>query len=80
MVQRVGGGWRIVAGESVIGGGSTPDRSLATWLMVSETVSAGRLRLNDPPVIARVEDDRVVIDLRTVLPEEEAALAKALAD
>ena len=68
----------IEAGESVIGGGSTPDRSLPTWLIVSTKVTAAALRANNPPVIARVEHDRVLIDLRTVLPEEEDALVQAL--
>jgi L-seryl-tRNA(Ser) seleniumtransferase len=76
-------------GESVIGGGSTPDQSLPTWLVTISTVrcSAQDLagRLHDsvspdyPPVIARVEDDRLVIDLRTVFPEQEWLVVKALA-
>ena len=55
--------------------------SMATWLIVldqaaNKTESA--LRNNNPPIIARVERDRVLLDLRTVLPEEEPALAQAL--
>jgi L-seryl-tRNA(Ser) seleniumtransferase len=73
---------RVEAGESVIGGGSTPDRSLPTYLIVIEDEDAAaeerRLRANNPPVIARIERERVVIDLRTVLPEEEPALLQAL--
>ncbi|MCX6634827.1 MAG: L-seryl-tRNA(Sec) selenium transferase, partial [Acidobacteria bacterium] len=71
-----------VPGESVIGGGSTPDERLPTWLIVirAEKVSdfEQRLRQAEPPVIARVENNRLLIDLRTVLPEEEAALEAAL--
>jgi L-seryl-tRNA(Ser) seleniumtransferase len=36
------------------------------------------LRRSDPPVIARVEDGRTICDLRTVLPDQDASLAKAL--
>jgi L-seryl-tRNA(Ser) seleniumtransferase len=76
----------IVPGFSVIGGGSTPDQSLPTRLVAISTPrhSAAKLeeRLRRPergaPVIARIEDDRLVLDLRTVFPEEEAALAAAL--
>jgi L-seryl-tRNA(Ser) seleniumtransferase len=76
-----GGRWKVVAGESVAGGGSTPDQSLPTWLLEvqGDALAIERaLRLGLPPVIARIVDDRVVIDLRTVLPEQEAALAAAL--
>ena len=37
-----------------------------------------KLRAGDPPVIGRIEDDRLVLDLRTVLPEEEELLAQRL--
>jgi L-seryl-tRNA(Ser) seleniumtransferase len=76
----------IAPGFSVIGGGSTPDQSLPTRLVVVSTLrhSAEKLeeRLRRPergaPVIARIEDDRLVLDLRTVFAEEEAALAEVL--
>ena len=73
---------RIESGDSVIGGGSTPEQSIPTWLLaivVSDVRSAERrLRLGEPAVIARIEDDRLVIDLRTVFPDEEDALVMAL--
>jgi L-seryl-tRNA(Ser) seleniumtransferase len=73
---------RVEPGESVIGGGSTPAQSIATWLIVIEPKDVieaeKRLRSGDPPVIARIEDDRLLLDLRTVFPEEEAALERAL--
>ncbi len=73
---------RIESGTSVIGGGSTPDRSLATWLIVIEKENAAaegrRLRLNNPPIVTRIEGNRVVLDLRTVLPGEEDAIVQAL--
>jgi L-seryl-tRNA(Ser) seleniumtransferase len=71
----------IIPGRSVAGGGSTPDQTLPTWLLAMNTnaVAAERaLRLGDPPVIARIEDDRLVLDLRTVFPEEDDPLAKRL--
>jgi L-seryl-tRNA(Ser) seleniumtransferase len=39
---------------------------------------AARLRRSDPPIVARVEGDRVVLDLRTVLPEQDRLVAAAL--
>jgi L-seryl-tRNA(Ser) seleniumtransferase len=72
----------ILPGTSVIGGGATPQQSLATWLIALSGKDAvgteRRLRLGTPPVIARIEDDRVVLDLRTVLPAEEDELAAAV--
>jgi L-seryl-tRNA(Ser) seleniumtransferase len=73
-------------GFSVIGGGSTPDQQLPTKLIAlrSERHSAAALeeRLRSPelaiPVIARIEDARLVLDLRTVFPDEESALAAAI--
>ena len=63
------------------GGGSTPGQSLPTWLLAipgDAQAIEGRLRAFDPPIVARIEDDRVVIDLRTVFAEEEQLLVTAL--
>jgi L-seryl-tRNA(Ser) seleniumtransferase len=72
----------IAAGESVIGGGSTPAQSLPTWVIridAPDVVDLERnLRTGRPPVVARIEENRLVLDLRTVFPEEEEALAGAL--
>ncbi len=72
----------LVPGESVIGGGATPEQSIPTWLIALECADATecerRLRAYDPPVIARIEKDRLLLDLRTVFPEEEPGLAAAL--
>jgi len=73
-------------GFSVIGGGSTPDQQLPTHLISilsplhSATALETRLRkpASGPPVIARIEDDCVILDLRTVFPDEDAALAAAI--
>jgi L-seryl-tRNA(Ser) seleniumtransferase len=75
----------IIDGQSVIGGGAAPSSSLPTRLLaitcdaLSANEIAGHLRLSDPPVIARVEDGRVLLDLRTVFPEQDETVAKALA-
>jgi L-seryl-tRNA(Ser) seleniumtransferase len=72
----------ITEGESVIGGGATPEATLPTYLIVLDDADAvaeeRRLRANNPPIIARIEKDRVVLDLRTVFPEEEEALLQGL--
>jgi L-seryl-tRNA(Ser) seleniumtransferase len=77
----------IADGESLAGGGSTPAQWLPTKVIriKSRRYSASqmeqRLRRGPSatPVIARLEDDHLVIDLRTVFAEQEAALAEALA-
>ena len=72
----------IVEGRSLIGGGATPEQSLPTWLIALECPDAAgaerTLRTADPPIIARIENDRLLLDLRTVFREEEEALAAAL--
>lgn len=77
----------VVDGASLAGGGSTPTQSLPSKVIriASARYSATKLeqRLRRAPagisVIARVEDERLIIDLRTVLPEQEPLLAKTLA-
>jgi L-seryl-tRNA(Ser) seleniumtransferase len=73
---------QILPGKSVIGGGSTPEQSLDTWLISPEcerVVDAERLlRSGDPPVVARLENDRLLFDLRTVLREDEDDLGRRL--
>jgi len=77
----------IADGSSLVGGGSTPSQSLPSKIMriASARYSATKLeqRLRCAPaggsVIARVEDDRLVLDLRTVFPEQEPLLVKTLA-
>src|SRR5258705_13264830 len=71
-------------GRSLVGGGSTPAQSLPTRGIgfASARHSASelevRLRTGATPVVARIEEGRLLIDLRTVFPEQEAALAEAL--
>ena len=72
----------IIDGFSTIGGGSAPGSQLPTRL-VTLTLPAARLdaalRATRPPVIARIEDDRVVIDLRTVAPDDDERLRELIA-
>ncbi|HXB71400.1 MAG TPA: L-seryl-tRNA(Sec) selenium transferase [Candidatus Acidoferrales bacterium] len=84
----------IVPGESVIGGGATPEQAIPTWLIAVEcpdVMAVERmLRAGDPPavvpalvpalvpVVARIEDGKLILDLRTVFPAEEELLAGAL--
>ena len=71
-------------GESVIGGGAAPSATLPTRVLAitCEGLSAdelsARLRAYDPPIIARVEDGCVLLDLRTVFPEQDEIIASAL--
>jgi L-seryl-tRNA(Ser) seleniumtransferase len=72
----------ILEGSSLIGGGATPEQPLASWLIAvqcADVVQAERrCRLSDPPVIARIEDDRLLFDLRTVFPSEEEDLVRVI--
>ena len=69
----------VVAEQSPIGGGSLPGETRPTWaLRLPDDGLARRLRSGGPPVIARVVDDGVQLDPRTVLPEQESALLEAL--
>jgi len=75
----------IIDGESLLGGGAAPSSVLSTRLLAvtCEGLSAdelsARLRNSGPPIIARVEDGRILLDLRTVFPEQDSAIAAALA-
>lgn len=69
----------VTPGESTIGGGSLPAESLPTALIVLPAgVTARDLRACEPPVIGRTRDDRVVLDLRTVMPDQEDTLFRAV--
>ncbi|MBI3168024.1 MAG: L-seryl-tRNA(Sec) selenium transferase [Chloroflexi bacterium] len=72
----------VVQGESTVGGGSLPDESIPTYLLELNVKSADKflraLRKNNPPIIARTENDKVLLDPRTVFPEQEGALLVGL--
>jgi len=75
-----------IEGESTVGGGSLPGETLPTWLLAlnvdgmpgGATELARRLRQGTPSVVARVQDETVMLDPRTVLLAEEADLLKAV--
>ena len=78
----------VLKGLSTIGGGSLPGETLETWLLALECddLPGGaegvvtQLRQNSTPVIARIEEDRVILDPRTVFMEEEDTLLHAIRD
>ena len=76
---------KLIDGDSVIGGGSAPETQLPTTLisLTSSQMTANqieeKLRLNAPPIIARIVEDKAVIDLRTVSPLAEKDILSALA-
>jgi len=79
-------GWsaELLAGVSTVGGGSAPGVELPTWLVaiakegLTPDALEEHLRRLTPPVIARIEKDRLVLDLRTVLSDQDSQLRDAL--
>ena len=75
----------VVAGFSTVGGGSVPGSKIPTWLLRiqrsdrSANTIEGLLRAASPPLIARIEDDAVVLDLRTVPAAEDGTVGQILA-
>jgi L-seryl-tRNA(Ser) seleniumtransferase len=82
LLQRVAFEAELIPGASVIGGGATPQQSIPTWLIAiacpDVAAAERRLRTGNPPVIALIEDDRLILDLRTVFRDEEEELGAAL--
>ena len=80
----VGAGCDLIEGESKVGGGSLPEQTLPTVLLAlpagNASAMASRLRQGPPPVIGRIAGDRVLLDMRTVLPGQEPALISRLSD
>ena len=74
----------VTSGSSTIGGGSAPGSAIPTRLLAlsHDRLTASeieeRLRNNDPPIIARIEEGRVVLDLRTVLPGRDEIVVAAI--
>lgn len=69
------------ATRAALGGGTTPEETIASYglSVAGGQELADRLRAVSPPVIARIEDDQVVFDLRTVFPDQDRVLADAVA-
>ncbi len=75
---------RMTQGIGVVGGGTFPGVELPSWTVrvkvaeLSPQALAHRMRTQDPPVVTRVENDEVVLDLRTVDPKDDPAILSAL--
>ena len=75
--QALGG--QLIEGDSEVGGGSFPGAKLKTWLAgFPDERLAEKLRGNDPPIIARVAGSRVLLDARTIFPEQVDTVVAAL--
>ncbi|MGH7360835.1 MAG: L-seryl-tRNA(Sec) selenium transferase, partial [Candidatus Methylomirabilales bacterium] len=85
-VRAAGGDLRaeVISGSSEVGGGASPTETLPTFLLAVRSRSRAAdaleaaLRRHDPPVLARIKDGDVLLDLRTVAAEELPALTAAL--
>lgn len=73
----------VVPSQSAIGGGSLPGQTLPTWVVRLPSAhpqqEAAALRHATPPIVARIEDDSLLFDPRTVRPEEEQTLVRVVA-
>jgi L-seryl-tRNA(Ser) seleniumtransferase len=86
LARHAGPGSAVVAGESEVGGGSFPGAKLSTWLVtldpdtrhLTPDTLLERLRGTDPPIIARIQDDQVVLDPRTIFPDQLDLVARAI--
>src|SRR5207237_1234725 len=70
----------VCSSRSAIGGGSLPGQTQPSWAVAlrgSDSLAAV-LRRSDPPVIGRIDEQRVLLDVRSVLPEQDAALEAAV--
>lgn len=71
--------WR---GESAVGGGSLPGEALPTWLLALPAphpdLLAARLRSGRPPIICRIQQEHLILDLRTLLPGEDEIVLDGL--
>jgi len=69
-----------IATRAVLGGGTTPEQTVPSWgvALPGGAATASALRRGDPPVIGRIEEGRVVLDLRAVAPEEDRGLLAAI--
>lgn len=84
LAAQLGSGACLLEGASVVGGGSMPGEGLASVLVevdprpAHESMVLAQLRMADPAVIARAERGRVIVDLRTVPPEQDDLLAQIM--
>ena len=79
--EKLGQG-EVVASESAVGGGSLPDESMPTFVLSLSVKHPEKflkaLRTQNPPIIARTENDKILFDPRTVLPEQDNSLLPVL--
>ena len=86
MAKTIGERASVVLGNSALGGGSLPGDELETRLVSVDPagVAGGaeeltrRLRVGDLPIVARIEDGRVLLDPRTIPPGRDAEVAEAV--
>jgi L-seryl-tRNA(Ser) seleniumtransferase len=75
---------RVVEDQAYVGGGSLPDQAMPSWVVEVQSAGVGdeemarRLRSGRPAVVGRLRDGRLILDVRTVLPHQEDALAQAV--
>jgi L-seryl-tRNA(Ser) seleniumtransferase len=74
--RRLGKGAKAIALKSVVGGGSAPEAYLPSWGIALDAALEGSLRNSDPPVVGRIEEGRLILDFRTIFPDEEEILLK----
>jgi L-seryl-tRNA(Ser) seleniumtransferase len=83
-LERAGWTTAVIDGTSTVGGGSAPGSELPTRLVQLDRNGAAaqdielELRALTPPIVARIRDDCVVLDLRTVLPDEDETIVRLL--
>jgi L-seryl-tRNA(Ser) seleniumtransferase len=85
LAAAIGRGATVARGRSMIGGGSLPEESLPSHLVALPAQSglsvdevARRLRTGDAAVVGRIEDGRLLLDLRTINPRDDAKVRTAL--
>jgi L-seryl-tRNA(Ser) seleniumtransferase len=85
VLSQDGVGTSVEPVHATIGGGSLPGETLPSWAVVlTPTIGEGvdtlarRLRLGDPGIFGRIDQDRLLLDLRTVLPEDDEHLLRSL--
>ncbi|MFZ0534257.1 MAG: L-seryl-tRNA(Sec) selenium transferase, partial [Anaerolineales bacterium] len=80
-MQALGMG-EVIPSQSTVGGGSLPDETLPTFVLALSVRSPNRilerLRQCQPPVVARLEADKVIFDPRTILPDQDNDLLAAI--
>ena len=83
-IQALNGQATVINGESMVGGGSLPGGTLPTYLVTLRMEHTGtnqlakRLRNQLPPVIARIDKDLLLLDPRTILPEDDIEIIRAI--